>query len=65
MIRCLQPLLTKGPTIADLQRKIGHEKGKSWTACFNEMLDYIIDLRNHKEPPTQIHSNVANHFGTT
>ena len=60
----LQPILKTGIAATELRRKIGHEKGKAWTAMFNEMLDTIIDLRNTHTPNKQLYENMQNTYGT-
>ena len=62
-MKYLQPLLTTGPTIAEVRRKLGHEKGKRWTALFNEMLDFMVEQRNQHVSPALIHGNARQRFG--
>jgi len=65
VMQYIQPLLAKGITTAELPWKLGKEKGKNWTALFNEMLDYIIGLRNQRVSPTVIHGSARQCYGTT
>jgi hypothetical protein len=63
VMQYLQPLLTTGPTVAEVRRKLGHEKGKQWIALFNEMLNHIVDQRNQRVSPALIHGNARQRYG--
>ncbi len=44
---------------------MGYEKGKAWTATFNEILNHIIDLRNQKIGSDRLYADVKKEYGTT
>ena len=34
--------------MTDLRRKVGHERGKAWTALLNRLVGHIVELRNQQ-----------------
>jgi hypothetical protein len=55
--------LAKGVTMTDLRQKIGHEKGKAWTARLNEYVDVILSLRKQHVKPNQIYVSLQEAYG--
>jgi len=64
VMQYIQPLLARGVVVAELRRKLGHEKGRAWTVMFNEMLDFVVAQRNQPVPPNLIHSSARQRFST-
>ena len=48
----IQPHLAVGTTMANLRQKLGHERGKEWTARLNRIANLIIKLRNRRTKST-------------
>ena len=63
LLEYLQPILKTGIGVTELRRKMGHEKGKAWTALFNEILDTILRLRNTRTPNQKIYEDMQKTYG--
>ena len=57
-------ILKKDITMVELRRKVGHEKGKSWTATLNEMMDATINLQNRHVGYKDLYATLLKVYGT-
>jgi len=60
----IQPHLAAGTTMSQLLQKMGHEKGKEWTAHLSHIADRIIELRNQRARPNTIYAVIGKDHGT-
>jgi hypothetical protein len=50
--------------MVELRRRVGHEKGKSWTTLLNDIVDQIVELQNSHTTSKQIYATLLNRRGT-
>jgi hypothetical protein len=50
--------------MTELRRKLGHDKGKQWTAMLNEIADFMIDLRNQRKATKEYHASIRKQYGS-
>ena len=60
----IQPLVRADITMVELRRKVGHEKGKSWTSLLNDIVDQITKLQNSHATSKEICATLLKERGT-
>lgn len=58
----VRPYLTNGISLTDLRREIGNKKGKEWNTMLNNIVGYIVRLKEQRIPTKHQYAQVRNEF---